>query len=260
MQYETLLVDLSGHVAMVRMNRPETMNALEYQLLIDLIDCFQKFSDDDEVRVVVLTGTGNAFSAGGDLRGIRHGMTVDRARRLALQYNKIILSIRNLEKLVIASINGAAVGAGFSMAMACDLVVASEDAKFSLAFVKLGLIPDMGATYFAPRFFGLQKAKELAFTGKTLYPHELAELGMINFVVSPRDLENKVLELARELASGPPIALRLTKKVLNQSWNFSLEDLLEIEAQTQAGCMQSEDHREGLSAFFEKRKGQFKGK
>jgi 2-(1,2-epoxy-1,2-dihydrophenyl)acetyl-CoA isomerase len=236
------------------MNRPESMNALEYQLRLDLLDCFNKLLESDQARVVILTGSGKAFCAGGDLRELKNGLSVDQARKIALHGNKIILAIRNLEKPVIAAVNGAAFGAGFSIAMACDLIIATEEAKFCQVFIKVGLVPDLGATYFTPRLVGLQKSKELAFTAKIIKADELEKLGVINYVVPHEDLEKQAFDLARQIAEGPALALGLTKKLLNQSWNFSLEDILELEAKTQAGCMQSEDHMEGLAAFYKKRK------
>lgn len=260
MHYETLLVDVKDQIAMVQMNRPGSMNALEYQLRADLIDCLMKVSESNEIRVVVLTGTGKAFSAGGDLRELKDGMDVEVARKTFMHGSKIILAITNMAKPVIAAVNGAAFGAGFTVAMACDLIIASEEAIFSQVFVRVALVPDIGATYFTPRLVGLQKAKELAFTGKTLNANELAKLGVVNFVVPQGDLENKTLEVARELAQGPSIALGLTKKLLNQSWNFSLEKMLELELESQVVCLQSEDHMEGIAAFYEKKKGQFRGR
>jgi 2-(1,2-epoxy-1,2-dihydrophenyl)acetyl-CoA isomerase len=258
--YETLQVDLADHVAAIRMNRSKSMNALEHRLRVDLVDCFQELSEDDDIRVVILTGTGKAFSAGGDLRELGQKMTVDKARKYVSHVSRIVLAIQNLEKPVIAAVNGAAMGAGFSIMMACDLVVVSEQAKFSLSFVNVGLLPDLGATYFLPRLLGVQKAKELVFTGKVLSAHELADLGLINDLVPHEGLEKSAFDLARQLAEGPPLALGSAKKLMNRSWQFSLEEMVELEAQSQAACMQSEDHMEGIAAFYEKRKPQFKGR
>ena len=260
MNYQTLLVNILDHVAMVRMNRAESINALEYELRVDLVNCLQTLSKDDNIRVVILIGSDKAFCAGGDLRELRHQMKIDQARKYVLHVSRVILAIHNIEKPVIAAVNGAAMGAGFSIVMACDLVVASETARFSQSFVHVGLIPDLGGTYFTPRMFGLQKAKEFAFTGKILGSNEMARLGLINKIVPPEELENKAIELAHQIAEGPPLAFGLTKKLLNQSWNSNLNQMLELEAQYQAACMQSEDHMEGIRAFYEKRKPKFKGK
>ena len=260
MDYETLILDLNDHVATVRMNRPESMNALEYQLRVDLVSCFGEFTEDEDVRVVLLTGTGKAFSAGGDLRELRQRMDIDRSREYVRHVSRVILAIKSLEKPVIAAVNGAAFGAGFSIVMACDLVVASVQARFSQAFVKVGLVPDLGGTYFLPRLVGLQKAKEFAFTGKIVSAHELFEWGVINLLVPHKELRRKAFDLACQLAEGAPLALGSSKKLLNENWESSLEEALEREAQSQAVCMQSEDHMEGIAAFHEKRKGHFKGK
>lgn len=260
MEYETLLVDLKDRVAIVRMNREESMNALEYQLCVDLVNCFKALSKNDEAKVVILTGSGKAFSAGGDLRELKKRMKVSEAKNYVLHVSEIIPVIKNLEKPVIAAVNGAAIGAGFSIAMACDLVVASEKAIFSQAFVHIGLVPDLGGTYFTPRLVGLNMAKELAFTGKFVSAHELARLRMINYVVPPEELETKAFDLAYQIAESSSLAIGLSKKLLNQSLNSNFEEMLKLEAQYQATCMQSEDCKERVKGFFEKRKNRFKGK
>lgn len=254
MQYETLLLDAKDQVAIIRINRERSMNVLEYRLCADLVDCFQTLSGNDDVKVVILTGSGKAFSAGGDLREVGQHMPVDQAREYVSRISKVILAIRDLEKPVIAAVNGAAVGAGFSIAIACDLIVASEKAIFSQAFVQMGLIPDLGATYFTPHLIGLQKAKELALTGINISPHELAKMGMINYVVPPEELEAKAFHLARKITEAPLLVLGLTKKLLNQGLNSNLDEMLELEAQAQATCMQSEDLVKRIKAFYEKKK------
>ena len=160
---------------------------------MDLLDCFQSLSEKGDIRMVILTGSKNAFNAGGDLRELRRGLTVDSARKYLLHASRIILAIRNVDKPVIAAVNGPAMGAGFSIAMACDLVIASSEARFFMSFIERAAIPDLGGTYFAPRLMGLKKAKELAFTGRRPGAHELAELGVINYVTSPEDLEKRPL-------------------------------------------------------------------
>lgn len=258
--YETLLIDLKDQVAILRMNRPQSMNALEQQLCLDLVECLGILSECEEVRVVIITGSGKAFCAGGDLRELRERMPVDEAKKYVLNVSNVIRAIQNLEKPVIAAVNGAAAGAGFSIAMACDLVVASENAIFSQSFVRIGLVPDLGATYFTPRLIGLHKGKELALAGKTMGANELAQMGLINYAVPHEELEDKTFELARQIAEGAPIAVRLAKKLLKQSLTASLEKMIELESQFQAACMQSEDFMEGMKALHEKRKCRFKGK
>lgn len=260
MDYQTLLVEKKEYLAVVRMNRPERMNALALDLRTELTACLNGLGDDPSVRAVILTGSGKAFSAGGDLTELKEKMTVSQSRDYVRGVSRIITAMRNLEKPVIAGVNGAAVGAGFSLAMAADLVVASEKAFFSMAFSKVGLVPDLGANFFAPRLFGNHKAKEMAFFGKTLTARELWEMGFINYLIEPEALEAKLLEVAGQLVQGPPLALGLAKKMIDQSWDLDLEDMLEVEALIQATCLQSEDFQEGAAAFYEKRPPRFKGK
>jgi 2-(1,2-epoxy-1,2-dihydrophenyl)acetyl-CoA isomerase len=260
MNYQTLLVEIKEHTALVRMNRPERMNALALDLRTELTACLNGLGGDPDVRAVILTGSGKAFSAGGDLAELKEKMTVAESRDYVRGVSRIITALRNLEKPVIAGVNGAAVGAGFSLVMASDLVVASEKAFFSMAFSKVGLVPDLGANFFAPRLFGNHRAKEMAFFGKTLTARELWEMGFINYLVEPEALEAKLLEVAGQLVQGPPLALGLAKKMMDQSWDLDLEDMLETEALVQATCLQSEDFQEGAAAFYEKRPPRFKGR
>lgn len=259
MTYQTLLRETHDGIALIRMNHAKKMNALGAELRTDLLACLESLARDEGVRVVVLTGSGKSFCAGGDLQELKVKRSVSQARTYVRQVSQIISAVRNMEKPIIGAVNGAAVGAGFSLAMACDLIVASEKAFFSLAFVKIGLVPDLGATYFVPRLFGSTKAKEMAFSGQTLSSQDLYNLGFVNHLVDSEALEQKALELARQIAAGPPLALGLTKKMMNQSWEINLETALEIEAQFQAACMQSEDFHEGVGAFYEKRPPRFQG-
>jgi 2-(1,2-epoxy-1,2-dihydrophenyl)acetyl-CoA isomerase len=165
-----------------------------------------------------------------------------------------------LKKPIVAAVNGAAYGAGFSIAMACDLIFASEEATFSLAFVKVGLAPDLGATYFLPRLIGLQRAKEWIFTGKTLGARELMDLGVINDAVPSDQLDERVSNAAKSLVSGPPLALASAKKLLNQSPDRDFRETVLSENGSQALCLASKDHREGVAAFYEKRPPLFLGK
>jgi 2-(1,2-epoxy-1,2-dihydrophenyl)acetyl-CoA isomerase len=259
MHYPTLLLERKEGVGLVKMNRPERMNALSADLRADLLACLHDLGQDREIRSIILTGSGKAFSAGGDLNELREKMTVHQSGDYVRGVSRIITTLRSLEKPVIAGVNGAAVGAGFSMVMAADLIVASEKAFFSMAFSKVGLVPDLGANFFAPRLFGNHKAKEMAFFGKTMTARELWDMGFVNYLVEPDALESKMLEVAKDLALGPPLALGLAKKMMDQSWNLDLENMLEVEALAQATCLQSEDFQEGAAAFYEKRPPRFKG-
>lgn len=259
MHWESLAVERLKGVAMIRINRPETMNALETSVKKDLIDCFQSFYEDNDVRVIVLTGTGKAFCAGGNLRELEEKGSIDHVRKQVLLSRQMILTIQALQKPIIAAVNGTAAGSGVSIALACDLIIASDKARFSLGFVRVGLVPDSGASYFLPRLVGLNKAKELALTGRMVSALEMADLGLVNQVVSHEEIEEKALRLAGEIAEHPPLAIAFTKKVLNQGYNLNLLDALEAEAQYLTVCRQTKDHVEGVKAFREKRKPVFSG-
>lgn len=258
-EYTTLLVTVRDRVATLRMNRPDTRNAFEHALREDLIDCLRRLAEDEQVRVIVLTGSGTAFSAGGDLREIGTGMNLTQAEAYMEDVTRLIPILWHLNKPVIAAVNGAAYGAGFSVALACDLVIASEEATFSLAFVKVALVPDLCATYFLPRLIGLQRTKEWVFTGNTLPARELLKLGVVNDVVPAEKLEKHVSELASRIALGPPLALASAKKLLNRSFHLDFSEALRAENEAQARCLASEDHREGVTAFYEKRAPHFTG-
>ncbi|MGD2126370.1 MAG: enoyl-CoA hydratase/isomerase family protein [Desulfobacteraceae bacterium] len=255
MRYETVLVHVFDQIAMIRMNSPQSMNAMRYRLRADLLDALEKISNADEAKVVVLTGTGKAFCVGGDLRELPQIKDAEAAKHTFLHGSKIVLKIREMEKPVIASVNGVALGAGLSLALNCDLIIASEEATFSQAFLRIALVPDLGATFITPRLIGLQKAKELVFTGKTLNAQEMVELGMVNHIVPLKDLETKTLEMARRIAKAPPKALGMTKKLLNQSLDATYQKMLELELEAQVVCLQSEEHKERAVALYEKSKG-----
>lgn len=252
--YETLLLEISDQVATIRLNAIESMNAMSYQLRTDLIDSLDKASEADNASVIVITGTGRAFCVGGDVKELPHLKDEDAARALYLHGSNIAMKIRTMEKPVIAAVNGAAVGAGFSLAINCDLVIASEEAMFSLAFLRVGLVPDLGATFFFPRLIGLQKAKELAFTGRKLSAREMAELGAVNAIVTAENLEHHTRELAMRIAKTPPGALGMTKKLLNQSFDSTIEEMISMEQEAQVACLMSKEHKELTSALTQKTK------
>jgi 2-(1,2-epoxy-1,2-dihydrophenyl)acetyl-CoA isomerase len=207
-----------------------------------------------------LTGEGKAFCAGGSLRELEGGMRAIAAVDYMKDVSELIVAITKLEKPVIASVNGAAVGAGFSLALACDIVIASDNARFSQTFAKVGLIPDLGGLYFLPRIVGMHKAKELIFTAKMLNATEAFDLGLVNHVVPAEELDAFTMKLAAEIAGGPMKAIALSKSILSKSFQLSLADVLEYEALAQAICMQSDDHKEGIKAFNEKRFPAFSGR
>ena len=255
-----VITEKNGRVFIIRMNMPGTMNALEKDLRSDLKNALRQFRDDGGSLVAVLTGQGKAFCAGGNLLELKEGMNAFAGVDLMKGANEIIQLIAGIEKTIIAAVNGAAVGAGFNMAIACDLVIASSSAVFGQVFGKVGLVPDLGGLYYLPRVVGMHRAKELILTQRMLKAEEALQMGIVNRVVVPEELEAHVLSLAKEIAHGPAIAYGLGKMILSKSWERNLDDILQYEAFAQAICMQTEDNKEGINAFYEKRTPVFKGK
>jgi 2-(1,2-epoxy-1,2-dihydrophenyl)acetyl-CoA isomerase len=255
-----IITEKKGHVFIIRMNLPGTMNALEKDLSIGLKDALRQFRDDGESLVAVLTGQGKAFCAGGSLLELKAGMNACTGLDYMKGGNEIIQLIAGIGKTIIAAVNGAAVGAGFNIAIACDLVIASSNAIFGQVFGKVGLVPDLGGLYHLPRVVGMHRAKELILTQRMIKAEEALQMGIVNRVVVPEELEAHVLDLARQIAAGPAIAYGLGKMILSKSWESNLDDILEYEALAQSICMQTEDNKEGINAFYEKRPPVFKGK
>ncbi|MHB1128033.1 MAG: enoyl-CoA hydratase/isomerase family protein [Bacillota bacterium] len=260
MGYTNVNLEKKDGVAILTLNRPEALNSLSQGLVSDFNQAMDEIAADEECRVVLLTGAGRAFSAGGDVKGMG-GRSDPAQARIGMQpINNMIKKIRSLEKPVIAAVNGFCVGAGFNVALATDIIISSDEAKFSQIFAQVGLIPDAGGTYFMPRLVGMHKAKELIFTKAMLSAADAEKLGLVNRVVPADQLMNTAMELAGELAQGPTRAYGLAKSMINQSLESDLDAMLEYEACAQAIAMMTEDHVEGVTAFKEKRKPQFKGK
>ena len=256
----TVLIEKRGSVSVIRMNIPDKLNCLEPVFRDDLKACLRQFEEDSESRVAILTGNGRAFCAGGDLAELEDGMTAVHGVKHMKGCNDIILLIAGIAKPIIAAVNGAAAGAGFSMAMACDLVIASTGSSFMQAFTKVGLVPDMGSLYYLPRVVGMHRAKELIWTARRIKAEEAMELGILNRLVAPEALEFEAMALAEQLAAGPAFAIGLSKTLLSRSLESSLLDMMQYEGLAQPICMQSEDHKEGVKSFYEKRNPVFKGK
>lgn len=247
-------------VAIIKLNRPKALNALNLQLRIDLWKTIERFATDDAVKVVLITGEGRAFCVGGDINEMDPKRKAFTAReRIRSNVHQMIMTIYKMEKPVIIAVNGLAVGAGFNFALCGDIILASDQAKFSQSFVKVGLVPDCGGFYFLPRLIGLPKAKELVFRGKTISAEEAEKLGLINQVVPHDQLLPEAIELANELAQGPTRAIGLAKTMLNECYEMDLQKSLDYEALAQVITAQSDDHQEGVKAFTEKRKPKFKG-
>ena len=264
MTYKCLLYEVKDGVATLTLNRPERLNALGDTLREDLHDAVTAAAADPDVRVIIITGAGKGFCAGGDVKAMNEGKERGAARplmeRVAPGRDRTVLALRDAPKPVIAAVNGAAAGAGMNLALACDIRIASTAAKFAQAFVKRGLHPDWGGTYFLPRVVGTAKACELIFTGDVIDAQEALRLGIVNAVYAPEELMPAAYELARKIASGPPIAIRLAKRALYHSEETDLRGALEFETFAQNVCSETEDAREGIRAFVEKRAPSFKGR
>jgi len=256
---DTVLSSISQGVLTLTLNRPDALNSFTIEMKEGLLAALKDAARNKEVRVVVLTGTGRAFSAGQDLKE-RAGPDVnDLGTELRTRYNEIILAMRRLEKPIIGAINGVAAGAGISVALACDIVLASDKASFMEAFGRVGLVPDTGSSWSLPRLVGPARAAEMMFTADSVDAATAERIGLVNRVVAADKLMEEANALAARLAKAAPIALALAKRALNRALNSNLEDALEFEAQLQSIAGRSADHREGVAAFVEKRPPNFKG-
>ena len=240
-------------IAVIRLNRPEVMNAFDLEMQEELAVAIKDVTNDDNTKVLIFTGTGKAFCAGVDITAIE-GLSAQQTKTSLRNAQQLIVALVNMEKPVIAAVNGLAVGAGCSIVLACDIIIASSNARFSQGFVKIGLVSDLGGMYFLPRMVGLAKAKELLFTGVTVDAKEAEKIGMVNTVVPEGDLERAAKDLARQIAAEPHTPIGLMKKILNQSSYLDLSSLLELEAQAQEVCSQTEDHKTRVQAFLTKKK------
>jgi 2-(1,2-epoxy-1,2-dihydrophenyl)acetyl-CoA isomerase len=245
-------------VAVITLNQPDKLNALSMEVKRLLVPILERVTHDANVRVVLLRGNGRAFCAGGDISAMGNRSTID-AYEIMSEVNRMIGLLEHMSKPVIAAIHGPAAGAGLSLAMACDLVYATEEAKFSLSFKNVGLVPDGGAHYYLVRLVGPRKSKELIFTGKFFTAQQAKEWGIVNEIIPHENWYETVLDTARNLAQGPTKAYEVTKKLINQSLHLTLDEVLEHERLAQSMLQQTEDHKEGIAAFREKRRPLFKG-
>jgi 2-(1,2-epoxy-1,2-dihydrophenyl)acetyl-CoA isomerase len=253
-------LNIEGAVATVTLDRPDKLNALDLEMREQLIDHFTRLRFDDAVRAIVVTGAGRGFCSGADV-GRMGGNDLPASRRhLQKTAHAFIRALHAIEKPTIAAVRGPAVGIGWSIALACDLVVASKTARFSQIFRRIGLAPDGGAIWFLTRRIGMPKAKELVFTGRFVEAEEALALGLVNCVVEDDELMAKAQALAAEMADGPTFAMGLAKRLFHAAVGPSLEDYLEIESLVQPQLHQTKDNAEGVAAFREKRPPRFTGR
>jgi 2-(1,2-epoxy-1,2-dihydrophenyl)acetyl-CoA isomerase len=254
-----LRVEVADAVATLTLDRPDALNSLTVPLKDELARTIRSLGRDAAVRAVVLTGAGRAFCAGQDLRERLEPDAAPLAAEVRERYAPIILAMRRLEKPIIGAINGVAAGAGASLAFACDIRIAAEESSFILAFGRVGLVPDSGATWFLPRLIGASRAAELTMTTDPLSAADAERIGLVSRVVPGPSLLEEAHALAARLAAGAPVALGLTKRALNRAFGATLEDQLEYEAILQGIAGATADHAEGVAAFVEKRKPAFRG-
>ncbi len=260
MPLRTIRYEKSGAVAMITLNRPERYNAFSNQLHRDLGEAFKEAGKDESVRAVILSGAGKAFCSGQDLKEIKDIPGRNLGDSLRKNYNPNILRIRQLEKPVLCAMNGVAAGAGMSLALACDLIIAAESSSMIQSFVNVGLVPDSGSTWFLAQSLGYHRAFEITTSGRKLDSNEMRELGLVYEVVPDDQVLVRTRELAEKYAAAPTKAIGLIKRGLNRMFTANLEAALEYEAWMQEIAGQSEDYTEGVAAFNEKRKPSFKGK
>src|SRR3989454_621377 len=259
--YQTLIFERAGAVATITLNRPDARNALDFVMRGELAAVLDEIEADEAARVVILTGAGGHFCSGGDVKTMRtkrHTAAEGRARVESL--NRMVLRLVDFPKPTIAMVDGYAVGAGSNLALCCDLIIASDRAKFGELFWKIGLVPDGGGTWLLSRVIGMARAKELIFTAEIIEAAEAHRIGLVNRVVPVAELEKTTRALAAKIAAGPPAVLAMAKHMVNRAATSDLASALDLEAFSQGLAISSEDHQEGLAAFFEKRPAKFTGR
>lgn len=259
MNYNNLSFEINEKTGYVFISRPDALNALNDELIEELRDIFEKIDADDGIRAVIITGKGKAFAAGADIAQMR-AMTAGEGRDMAIRGQKVMELIENSSKPVIAAINGYALGGGNELAMACDIRIASENAKFGQPEVGLGIIPGYGGTQRLPRLVGKGMAKKLLMTGDIISAEEALDIGLVDEVVPKDELMNAAKDLAERIKRNAPIAVKLVKSAVNSGMNTDLKSAIQLEAEAFAGAFMSDDRIEGMSAFLEKREADFKNK
>lgn len=255
---EHILFSIENNVAKITLNRPKVFNSFTMPMATEMLECLDECQKNEAVRAIYLTGNGKAFCAGQDLEEAVSGPNIRAIVKHT--YDPIVKKIRAIEKPFVCAVNGVAAGAGANIALACDIAIASANASFIQAFSKIGLIPDSAGTFFLPRIIGMQKATALMMLGSKVSAEEAERIGMIYKVVDHESFEEEAMKVATRLASMPTVGLGLTKRLLNHSFTNSLHEQLAMEEELQYVAAESEDHKEGIRAFLEKRKPVFTGK
>jgi 2-(1,2-epoxy-1,2-dihydrophenyl)acetyl-CoA isomerase len=260
--YETILLEKSGGIANVALNRPEKLNAFDGTMHDELYAALDEAAEDEVVRCIVLRGEGRGFSAGADLAQVVREADgdPDLGEYLRTTYSRLVRRMVGIEKPLIAALHGPVYGAGVGLALACDLRIAAENTTFSVAFIKIGLMPDAGVTFLLPRVVGLGRAMEMSMLGDAVEAEEAYRIGLVNKVVAEDVLSDEVRNLAGRLATMPTVALGRIKQSLYASFETDLETAMEGEAEGQTFCGFTRDHKEGVTAFFEKREARFTGR
>jgi len=260
MEFKYIIYEKTEGIATITLNRPEALNAFSREVADEVLQALEDVRNDENVRVVILTGAGEkAFSAGADIKAMK-GMNALKARELSLMGERICTALENLEKPVIAAINGYALGGGLEVAMSCDMRIASENARVGQTEINIGLIPGWGGTQRLTRLVGATKAKELVYTGKIIDAKTAEQLGIVNMVVPVDKFKETVKQFASELAQKAPVALKVAKALINKGAEISLDAAIALEREGFGVVASTEDLQEGVSAFTEKRKPTFKGK
>jgi len=264
MDYQDIIYTKEAGIATITLNRPDRMNAFSPEMSESIYRAVEDAAQDDEVRVLVLTATGRAFCAGADVKSMAEGFNQaggeTGGREMGSEHVQLPVLLQRFQKPIIAAINGAAVGGGLDLACACDIRIASDKARFAEVFIRRGLIPAMGGTFFLPRLVGLDKACQLIWTGDMVDAKEAERIGLVTAVVPDEELESATRELAEKLAKGPPLAIQKAKQAIYEGLSMDLESTLKYVGAMVQELWATEDHMEGAKAFVEKREPVFKGK
>jgi 2-(1,2-epoxy-1,2-dihydrophenyl)acetyl-CoA isomerase len=257
--YKYIILEEEKGVARIILNNPESRNALTEETKAEVTEALEKVSENGDARALIITARDPAFCAGGDVKNIGKELTPEEIREVMKNSQKLLLTLVNLEKPVIAAVNGDAFGMGCNLALAADFRIVSERARFCQVFIKLGLMPDFGALYFLPRLIGPERSKHLVYLGRAVKAEEAEKLGLVSSVVPHEELENESMKLAGKLAVLPTQAIARAKRVLNNTYDMTLQQVLAEEIEAQIYLSNTEDHREGIRTLMKKRKPTFKG-